>query len=98
LWVIEVQAEKLCTELENALVRLGWKIRYERGDFRGGECLLSGERMVIINRRLNVEDKIEIFARALVNAELDSLYLLPEVREFLEMRSESWDREKAPPK
>lgn len=96
--MIEVQAEKLCTELENALVRLGWKIRYERGDFRGGECLLSGERMVIINRRLNVEDKIEIFARALANAELDSLYLLPEVREFLEMRSESWRREKAPPK
>lgn len=88
-----MQSEKLCNELENALIRLGWKIRQERGHFRGGPCRLAGERMVIINRRLNVEDKIEIFARALADAELDTLYLLPEVRDFLEGRPAARSRE-----
>lgn len=81
-----MRAEKLCTELENALVRLGWKIRMERGSFHGGACRLSGEQMVIINRRLNFEEKIDVYSRALRDAELDTLYLLPEVREFLEGR------------
>jgi hypothetical protein len=79
-----MQTEKLCSELENALIRLGWKIRQERGNFKGGACLLSGEQMVIINRKLNVEERIEIFSQALKKNELDALYLLPEVRRFLE--------------
>ena len=79
-----MQAEKLCIELENALIRLGWKIRQEKGNFKGGACLLSGEQMVIINKKLNVEERIEIFSKALKKNELDDLYLLPEVRQFLE--------------
>lgn len=93
-----MQAEKLSSELENALIRLGWKIRQEKGNFRGGPCRISGERMVIINRRLNAEDRIEIFSQALADAELDTLYLLPEVRDFLEARDESRDRKKVLPK
>ena len=79
-----MQAEKLCIELENALIRLGWNIRQEKGNFKGGACLLSGEQMVIINKKLNVEERIEIFSKALKKNELDDLYLLPEVRQFLE--------------
>ncbi len=79
-----MQAEKLCSELENALIRLGWKIRQEKGNFKGGACLLAGEQMVIINKKLTVDERIEIFSQALKGTELDELYLLPEVRRFLE--------------
>jgi len=82
-----MQTEKLCIELENALIRLGWKIRQEKGNFKGGACLLSGEQMVIINKKLNVEERIEIFSQALKKNELDGLYLLPEVRRFLESKT-----------
>ena len=79
-----MQPQKLCSELENALIRLGWKIRQEKGNFRGGACLLSGEQMVIINKKLTTDERIEIFSQALKRTELDDLYLLPEVRRFLE--------------
>jgi hypothetical protein len=81
-----MRAEKLCSELENAVLRLGWKIRQERGNFHGGACLLSGERMIIINCRLTPEEKIEVFSQVLAESEIDAIYLVPEVRRFLEDR------------
>ena len=82
-----MREERLCSELESAVLRLGWKIRQEKGNFHGGSCLLSGERMIIINRRLSAEEKIEIFSQVLTTSETDAIYLLPEVRRFLEERS-----------
>jgi len=93
-----MRAERLCSELESAVLRLGWKIRQEKGNFHGGSCLLSGERMIIINRRLSAEEKIEIFSQVLAGSETDSIYLLPEVRRFLEERPTAEKERMAEPK
>lgn len=82
-----MKPEKLCAELENALLRLGWKIRQEKGNFHGGSCRISGQRIIIINRRLNLDEKIEIFSQVLAKEETNGIYLLPEIRQLLETYS-----------
>ncbi|MFH1011835.1 MAG: hypothetical protein V1784_11455 [bacterium] len=82
-----MRPETLCAELENALLRLGWKIRQEKGNFHGGSCRISGQRVIIFNRRLNLEEKIEIFSQALAQEETNGIYLLPEIRQLLEAYS-----------
>jgi hypothetical protein len=90
-----MKSETLCAELENALLRLGWKIRQEKGNFHGGSCRLSGERLIIFNRRLDVDERIEIFSQVLAGEETDGIFLLPEIRQLLDDYSAEGKRKQA---
>ena len=38
------------TLLESALKTAGYNVRYEKGNFLGGECRLKEENVVIVNK------------------------------------------------
>ena len=40
------------TLLESALKTAGYSVRYEKGNFLGGECRLKEEKVVIVNKFL----------------------------------------------
>lgn len=44
--------------LEGLLQTLGYKIRYERGNFRSGVCVLQEENILVVNRYSDIEVKI----------------------------------------
>lgn len=46
-------------KLEQLLKYLGYKVRYEKGNFKTGSCLIENNRMVVINKFSNLETKIE---------------------------------------
>jgi hypothetical protein len=76
--------EELIQELHDVASQLGVTIRYERGDFEGGYCVLKDQRLLLINRRLMPLRKASILAVAMHEIGLDTLYLKPVVRAFIE--------------
>ncbi len=76
--------EQILRELEELAQKSNVGIRYEKGDFEGGYCVLKAERMIVINRRLMVVRRASVLARGLAEVGVDSVYLKPAIREFIE--------------
>jgi len=76
--------EALIEELHDVAKQLGVTIRYERGDFEGGYCVLREEKLLLVNRRLLPARKASVLALAMNEIGLEEMYLKPVVREFIE--------------
>lgn len=63
---------------------MGYSVRTEEGNFRGGACVLREERVVFLNRRMTMEERAELLAKVLAGEDIEGLYLLPEVRRYVE--------------
>ena len=46
------------TKLEDILGESAYVIRYERGTFQSGWCLLEARKVVVLNKFLNIEGRI----------------------------------------
>jgi hypothetical protein len=44
--------------LENILEESGYIVRYERGSFQSGYCILEDKKVVVLNKFLNPEGRI----------------------------------------
>jgi hypothetical protein len=55
----------LVGELEKLAKQLGINIRYEKGDFEGGFCVLKEQKVVVVNKRLLDSRKASALALAL---------------------------------
>jgi hypothetical protein len=76
--------EDLIQELQTAAAQIGITVRWERGDFEGGYCILRDQKILLINKRLMPLRKAAVLATALHGIGLDNVYLKPAVREFVE--------------
>jgi hypothetical protein len=76
--------EEMIEELHQIADQLGVTIRYERGDFEGGYCILREQKILIVNRRLLPQRKANVLATALHDIGLDNLYVKPAIRAFIE--------------
>ena len=76
--------EELLAEFERLAAQLGVAVRYEKGDFDGGYCILKRDRILLINRRLMPTKKAGVFARALHEIGLENVFVKPAVRDFIE--------------
>jgi len=63
---------------------MGAKVRFERGDFKGGYCLLEERKMIVINKLTTTQRKIMILSSALKDLGIDDVYLTPKLREIIE--------------
>ncbi|MBI5058529.1 hypothetical protein HZB60_01970 [candidate division KSB1 bacterium] len=81
-----MKKDRLVQLLSDVVRQLGYKVRTEDGNFRGGQCIFAEERLVFLNRRMSLDDRAELLARVLASENCDGLYLLPEVRRFVEQR------------
>ncbi len=64
-------------KLEDILGESGYITRYERGTFQSGWCLLEQKRIVVLNKFLDVEGRINILLELIpsVNIDFDKLTL-----------------------
>ncbi len=76
--------EELIEELHALAAQMGVTIRYERGDFEGGYCILRDQRILLINRRLAPSRKAALLAVAVQEIGLDNVYPKPVVRAYIE--------------
>ena len=51
--------------LEYAVTKTGYKLRYEKGNFLGGDCRLRDDNIIVVNKFLPIEGKIFTLARVL---------------------------------
>ncbi|HTY58934.1 MAG TPA: hypothetical protein VMF59_08955 [Bacteroidota bacterium] len=76
--------EVLIQELQEVAAQLGVTIRYERGDFEGGYCILRDQKILLVNRRLFPAKKASVLAMAMHEIGLEDIYLKPALREYIE--------------
>lgn len=79
-----MKIEKLLLELESLCERGGFTIRKERGTFKGDQCIIEGEKLVVINKNRPVESQAVILARVIDHIGPDTLFIKPAVRMELE--------------
>ena len=70
-------------KLEALLKSLGFKLRYEKGNFKTGACVLEKDRIIIINKFSNLESKIVAFAELLQASDTDESLLDDKQKAFL---------------
>jgi uncharacterized ferritin-like protein (DUF455 family) len=78
------ESKQLLHELEEVVQRLGYSVRYEKGDFEGGYCLLKELRLFVINTRNDIEKRIAIIVKNLKSLGIDDIYVKPHIRELVE--------------
>lgn len=49
----------------------GYKVRYEKGNFKTGSCLLLNSKMIVVNRFSNLESKIIALSELIRELEID---------------------------
>lgn len=77
-------ADQIVKELEELARNSGIGIRYEKGDFDGGFCVLKAERMIVVNRKLALPRRAALLAQGIADVGIEDVYLKPAVREFIE--------------
>ncbi|PPL00320.1 hypothetical protein SAMN05444682_109198 [Parapedobacter indicus] len=70
-------------KLESLLKDLGYRVRYEKGNFKTGACVLQSNRVVVVNRFSNLEMKIGALVSILRDIPLDGGTLDEKQRQFL---------------
>jgi hypothetical protein len=58
-------------KLEMLLKTAGYRVRYEKGNFKTGACLLLSSKMIVVNRFSNLESKILALVELLRELEVD---------------------------
>jgi hypothetical protein len=91
---ISPETKQLLAELEEVVNRLGYNLRYEKGNFEGGYCLLKESRLFVINSRSEAEKRIGIIARNLKEIGIDDIFVKPQIREVIEQENTKPDEKK----
>ena len=62
-------------QLEGILEEAGYVVRYERGNFQSGYCILEQKKVVVLNKFLSMEGRIQTVLDLLpqVNIDIDIL-------------------------
>jgi len=79
-----MKEEELLLEIEQAAQDMNLRIRYEKGDFDGGYCILRDENIIVVNKKLAPIRKCSVIAQALGEYGIDQVYMKPIVRTYVE--------------
>jgi hypothetical protein len=58
-------------KMELLLKTAGYKVRYEKGNFKTGACLLLNNKVIVVNRFSNLESKILGLSELLQNLDIE---------------------------
>ena len=79
-----MKPNKIFQELEDIAEILDIKIIQEKGNFKGGYCLLEREKIIVINKLNPVEQRVRALAQAFSRLDTSHIYMKPAIREFIE--------------
>ncbi len=60
------------TKLEDMIAESDYILRYEKGSFKSGYCLLREQKIMIVNKFYTTEGKINALLEILKNTELET--------------------------
>lgn len=80
----EKEFENVLQDLKSLANQMGAKVRFERGDFKGGYCIVKESKVIVINKLANLQRKVITLAAALKELGIEEIYLPPKIREVIE--------------
>lgn len=69
-------------KLEKVLDEAGYILRYERGSFQSGYCILEQKKIVVLNKFLQMEGRINTLLDLIPQLNIDPEILTPESRKL----------------
>ncbi|WP_346317494.1 hypothetical protein [Chitinophaga sp. YIM B06452] len=82
-------------KLEKIFEEAKYILRYEKGTFNSGYCVLEHKKVVVINKFLNVEGRINTLMDILPSINLEEGFLTPESQKLYRQVIDSKDAEAA---
>ncbi|CUU07499.1 hypothetical protein JGI2_01535 [Candidatus Kryptobacter tengchongensis] len=76
--------ETILEELEKFVRSLGITLRYERGDFEGGYCVLMEQKMIIINKLANTQKRISLLSQSIMEMGIDESLINEDIKSIIE--------------
>ncbi len=70
-------------KLQHLLKAQDYKVRYEKGNFKGGYCIVHSQRMIIINKFHPLESKINTLSEVIRDLEIDADKLTAEQQKLV---------------
>ena len=71
-------------KIERILDEAGYIVRYERGNFQSGYCILEQRKVVVLNKFLPLEGRISTLIDIIPQLKISGETLSPEVRRIYE--------------
>ena len=78
-------------KLEKVLSEAGYIIRYERGSFQSGYCILEDKKVVVLNKFLSPEGRINILMDIIPSIEINYDLLTLESQKILDTLKKEMD-------
>ncbi len=75
------------SELIELLGTIGYRVRIEKGAFKGGFCLLREEKIFLLKKDLEQDRKINILAKNIADIGVEDIFIKPNLRELIENAS-----------
>ncbi|HMC84832.1 MAG TPA: hypothetical protein VKI61_04875 [Chitinophagaceae bacterium] len=80
-------------KIEKILDESGYVIRYERGNFQSGYCILEERKVVVLNKFLQMEGRINTLIDLIPQLKITPDFLTPEVRKTYEQVLAKYEQE-----
>jgi hypothetical protein len=74
-------------ELIELLGNMGYRVRIEKGTFKGGFCLLREEKIFLLKKDLEQDKKINVLAKNIADIGVENIFVKPNLRELIETAS-----------
>ncbi|KAA9332704.1 hypothetical protein [Adhaeribacter soli] len=71
------------TKLEDLFAESDYMLRYEKGNFKAGYCVLKDMKVVVVNKYYALEGKVNCLYEILRNITIDTSRLSEKNQEFL---------------
>lgn len=76
--------DKTLKAMEALLKDAGFVVRYEKGQFNSGYCLLESKQVVVINRYFTLESKINVLLDIIAQVQINREQLDEDAVEYLD--------------
>lgn len=71
-------------KIETVIEESGYIVRYERGSFQSGFCILEDRKVVVLNKFLQLEGRINTLIDLIPQLRIDALTLTPESKKWFD--------------
>ena len=69
-------------KIEKVIEEAGYIVRYERGSFQSGFCILEDRKVVVLNKFLQLEGRINTLIDLIPQLKIDAEALTPESKKW----------------
>lgn len=71
-------------KIEGLIEEAGYIVRYERGSFQSGFCILEDRKVVVLNKFLQLEGRINTLIDLIPQLKIDAETLTPESKKWFD--------------